>query len=304
MHAPCRPAALIFNPMAGGQRGRSQAQEIAHLLERSGFSVSLLATRGPGDATRLARGVIEEGEASTVFALGGDGTLREVAKGLMGSGVTLGPLPAGTANVLARALGLPLDARRVAKLAGELVPRALDFGLAAGEPFLMMISCGLDGRVLERQDPRLKKALGRTAVALQGLREWWRYEYPIIRLRADGEELAGTFVAVCNIPLFGGGFRLAPDARPDDGRLDLVLFRGSGRLPTLSFAAAVARGSHGRRRDVEIRTATEIEILDTTVSGLQLDGDVLVPKSSALSIRLAPERLQVLAPPRAVRSSK
>ncbi len=283
--------------MAGGQRGLGQAQNIAKVLEQSGFEVALLATTGPGDATRLAREVAASGEAETVFALGGDGTLREAAKGLLGSDVVLGPLPGGTANVLARALGLSLDARKVAAAAGDLVPRALDVGLAAAEPFLMMVSCGLDGRVLERQNPRFKKLLGRSAIALQGVQEWWRYDYPEIRLRADGEEVSATFAAICNIPLFGGEFCLAPEARPDDGRLDLVLFRGRGRLPTLGFAAAVAGGRHGRRGDVEIRSVVEVEILDRSTAGLQMDGDVLESHSPTLSIRLASQQLRILAPP-------
>lgn len=292
-----RPAALIFNPMAGGQKGRGQAQNIATLLEKNGFEVAPLATTGPGDATRLAREVVDSGQAETVFALGGDGTLREVAKGLLGSDVVLGPLPAGTANVLARALGLPLDARKVAAAAGDLVPRALDVGLAADEPFLMMVSCGLDGRVLERQNPRFKKLLGRSAIALQGLQEWWRYDYPEIRLRADGEDLSATFAAICNIPLFGGEFRLAPDARPDDRLLDLVLFQGRGRLATLGFAAAVARGRHLQRGDVEVRSVAEVEVLGISTAGMQLDGDVFRSESFPLSVRLAHQQLRVLAPP-------
>ncbi len=302
MSEPLRQAALIFNPMAGGQRGRGQAEAISRLLEENGFGVRLLATTGPGDATLLARKVVKEASAGTVFALGGDGTQREVAKGLLGSEVVLAPLPAGTANVLARALGLPLDPREVASRSADLVPRLLDVGMASGEPFLMMVSLGLDGRVLERQNPRLKKLFGRAAIALQGLHEWWRYDYPAIRLRADGEELSGTFAAVCNIPLFGGAFRLAPAARPDDGQLDLVLFRGRGRAATLAFAAAVARGTHGRRGDVEFRTVTQVEILDVANAGLQLDGDVLEPSAPTLEIRLADHQLWVLAPARAADS--
>src|SRR6185436_8895899 len=156
-------------------------------------------------------------------AFGGDGTAREVAAGLLGTPVALGVLPGGTANLLAMALGLPRDpVRAAAALAGAQV-RSFDVGLAGEHPFLMMVSAGLDATVLAALDVELKWRFGEAAIVWQGLQEWWRYSYPDIEVVADGERLSATFAAVANIPFYAGAFRLAPGARPDDRRLELVL---------------------------------------------------------------------------------
>ena len=131
-------------------------------------------------------------------------------------------------------------------------------GPAGEHPFLMMVSAGLDASVLAALDTRLKWRFGKAAIVWQGLREWWRYPYPRFEVIADGEPLEASFVAVSNIPYYGGAFPLAPGARPDDGKLDLVLFRGRGRRATLGFALDLLRGAHVRRRDVTVRHVEEV----------------------------------------------
>lgn len=263
-------------------------------------------TAAPGDATRLARRAAQEG-ADVVFALGGDGTLREAAEGLLGTGVPLGPLPGGTANVLRLALGLPRDPLAAAQRICRLEPRMLDVGLvrsgtgdeARERAFLMMTSAGLDARVLARLSTVGKRRYGRGHVLARGLLEWWSYDYPGLRVEVDGTVYQATFAAVSNIPHYGGPFLLAPDARTDDRALDLVLFRGAGRAAMLAFAWSVFRSTHARRPDVTflpIRHAvlrgpeTAPERLD-----LQVDGDPL-PAPAPVTVLLAPEPLPILAP--------
>jgi hypothetical protein len=138
----------------------------------------------------------------------------------------------------------------------------------------MMISAGLDGRALAALDRGLKTRLGKTAVALQGVREWWRYGYPEIEIMADGEQLPpATFLAVCNIPYYGGSYRMAPGARPDDRRFELVTFHGSGRAATLAFILGVMSGRHTRRADVSVRAVEEVVFSVPPEAGLQVDGD-------------------------------
>jgi diacylglycerol kinase (ATP) len=242
----------------------------------------------------LARAAAAEG-MQAVFALGGDGTVRETAAGLLGSEVPLGILPGGTVNVLARALGLPRDAVTAARRSGALVPRALDVGLAGSQPFLMMVSAGLDSHLLSHLDLRLKRWLGQAGIGLQGLSDWWRYPYPPLQLEADGVLHQASFAAVSNIPLYGGTFRLAPAALPDDGKLDLVLFRGSGRRATLRFVLALARGAHVGRQDVTVLQVREVTIRGPEGTPFQVDGDAAAERCP-VTIRLAEERLHVLVP--------
>jgi diacylglycerol kinase (ATP) len=288
-----RRAALIYNPRSGRQRHAQVLDAILAKLRAGGFEVEPTPTDRPGHATEIAR---EKGrEVEVVFAFGGDGTMREAAAGLLGSPAALGLIPGGTANVLGLALGLPRDPLAAAAAHASHPARSFDVGLAGKSPFLMMASAGLDATVLTALDTRFKWRFGRAAVLAQGLREWWRYPYPALGLVADGERLEATFAAVSNIPFYGGALRLAPGARFDDGWLDLVLFRGTGRAAALSFTWDLFRSTHVRRRDVTVKRVREVLFEGPEGAPAQVDGD-LCQDRLPLAVRLSPERLSVLAP--------
>jgi len=290
-----RRAVLIYNPTSGRQASDRLLPAVVEPLRAAGFEIEPLPTRGPGDATRLARRAAAQAGIEVAFAMGGDGTLREVAAGLLGSDVALGPLPAGTANVLALACGLPREARAAARVLGDCTPQSIDVGMAGEVPFLMLTSCGLDAEVMAHQDDRLKRRLGRGAFVRTALSRWWSYAYPEIVVRLGGRTQRVTLVAVCNIPYYGGRIRMAPGADFRDQRLDCVLFRGRGRAATLGFVRDLAWGRHLRRGDVEVVSTREVEIAGPPELKVQVDGDSL-PLESPLAIGLARERLRVLLP--------
>jgi len=288
-------AFLIFNPRAGRWRTPQLVDRILAALEQPGQSIEALPTRAPGDATRLARQAVEAG-AETVYAFGGDGTLRETAAGLLGSEVVLGTVPGGTANVIPLALGLPPRPVAAAKRLREARPIEMDVGRCGDEIFLMQASGGLDGNALHHLNPVQKRYFGKVAVAWTGLAQWRKYDYPDLELIADGHLQHASFFAICNLPYYGGRFRLAPAARLDDHQLHLVLFHGQGRMETLAFARDLALGRHVARRDVEVLRVQNVELRAPAGLALQLDGDAM---RSALptTVRLAEDRLHVLALP-------
>lgn len=287
-------SALIYNPTAGRQRHAQVLDPILEALRKGGLDVEPVPTGGPGEATGLARERAAAG-AECVIAFGGDGTVREVAAGVLGTDAALGILPGGTVNLLGLSLGLPRDPLEAAKLLPRLRPQALDVGLVNEAPFLMMISAGLDSSVLAALDTRLKWRFGKAAIVWQGLQEWWRYPYPRFQILADGEPFDASFVAVSNIPYYGGTCALAPGARPHDGRLDLVLFRGGGRLETAAFAADLLRGIHVRRADVSVRHVQEVVFESPAGAIAQIDGDVCEERLP-VTVRIAPQPLRVMAP--------
>lgn len=289
-----RTARLIYNPWSG--RGHQQA-EIAALLEllrQSSLAVEALATEEPGAATQLARQASQE-NIEVVFALGGDGTLREVAGGLLGSSTTLAPLPGGTTNVITHALGLPAAPLAAARVLVACEPWQMDVGLCAGVPFLMQASAGLDAEILHRVTPQAKRRWGKLAVAARGLERWWSYEYPQIEIEVDGRRQQASFVAICNLGQYAGQHQLVPGARCDDRRLDLLTFTGTGRRPTLSFACDFYRGRHLRRPDVQVATVERVTILGPNDISLQLDGDA-TSISPPAELKLAEQSLSILAP--------
>lgn len=288
-------AFLIFNPRAGRWRTPQLVDQILEVLAHPEQSIEPWPTRSPGDATRLARRAVEAG-AERVYAFGGDGTLRETAAGLLGSEVTLGTIPGGTANVIPIALGLPPRPVAAARRLREATPLEMDVGRCGSEIFLMQASGGLDARALHHLDPVQKRYLGKIAVALAGLSQWHKYDYPELELSADGRALSASFFAICNLPYYGGRFRLAPAARLDDHQLHLVLFHGRGRAETLAFARDLGLGRHVARNDVEVLRVKEVELKAPPGLALQLDGDAL-RSELPVTVRLAAERLRVLALP-------
>jgi|HubBroStandDraft_3_1064219.scaffolds.fasta_scaffold10460_4 diacylglycerol kinase (ATP) len=296
MPAAARPGVLIYNPKSGRRRHAGVLDQVLAALARGGWAVEPRPTSFAGEATQLAHEIALAGRVDAIFAFGGDGTVREVAAGLLGTRTALGILPGGTVNLMAHALGIPRNPVAAAELLAGLPPRPLDVGLAGSSPFLMMASAGLDARILAVVNQDFKWRFGRLAVVLHGLWEWWRYSYPELAVVADGERLAASFASVSNIPLYGGGFRLAPGAHPDDRQLDLVLFRGNGRFTTLSFIIDVLRAAHTRRKDVSIRTVRDVVFEVPEGSAAQVDGD-LCEEPPPVHVRLSPTPLMVLAPP-------
>ncbi len=289
-----RRAVLIFNPNSGRRLSHRRVPAIVEILGRGGFSVEPRPTAAPGDATRLARQAVADG-AEVVFSLGGDGTLREAAVGLLGTEVVLGALSAGTANVMAIALGLPREARAAARVLPRCEPIAIDVGLAGDEPFLMCATGGVDAAVIAHQDGGLKKLLGRAAFFAPTLSELWNYEYSDLELLIDGNRRERvSYFAVCNIPYYSGKYQMAPGADFRDRRLDLVLFHGRGRSQTLGLLRDLVLGRHHLRSDVEILRIEEVELVGPSEAPVQVDGDV-AGDEPPLRIGLASERLWVLA---------
>lgn len=289
-----KQAVLIFNPRAGSWRTAQRVTALRSALAAAGFATEPLPTQAPGHATELAR-QSAEGGIDVVFAHGGDGTLREAAAGLLGAGVALAPIPGGTVNVVALALGLPRDPLRAARRFADAKAIDMDVGLCGEEIFLMQTSAGLDAHIMGNLNPALKRRFGKAAVAYAGLLHFPGYDYPSIDLVADGRHLNATMVAVCNLPYYAGSFEMAPGASISDRVLDLVLFRGTGRLETLAFARDLALGRHLRRHDVELIPVRQVELCGPDGLAVQLDGDAL-PIPLPVTVTLHPETLRILKP--------
>lgn len=289
-----RAALLVHNVTAGRGETPAIVSGVVSALERAGFAVEPCAVEQSAAATEAVRAGVARG-LDAVFAMGGDGTVRDAAAGVYGTGVPLGVLPAGTTNVVARALGLPLDARLAALALARSRIVAMDVGLCGERPFLMQATAGLDASLMARIDRRLKERFGRLSIAVQGLGQWWRYAYPELDVRLDGRPVRVRQLAVCNIPEYAGSFRIVRAGRFDDRRLDVVLFRGRGRRATLSFYVDLMRGVHEGRDDVEITSADSVELLGPVGVDVQIDGDP-VPAAVPAVMRLAPEPLRVLVP--------
>ncbi len=269
-----RRVIVIYNPTAGRRRIAALWQVI-DILIANGLRPAVAETASRGHATALAREAARGGER-LVVAAGGDGTIAEVASGLIGSGAKLGIIPLGTANVLAHELGLPRAPKALAAALAFGRTRPLWPGVAESDEgervFVQMIGVGLDAQVVHRVNLRLKRTVGRQAYVFQTLREIARYGYPTIRVRVDGVDTEAASVVVSKGRFYGGRYTLAPDATDTEPGFAVALFRGTGARAALGYGAALALDRMGRARGLDLVNARTVEILGGS-DPAQADGD-------------------------------
>lgn len=281
----------------------------AEPLRDHGWIVDVIATTGPGDATRLAVAAAEEG-AATVVACGGDGTVNEVVNGLAGTETALGVVPAGTANVWAHEAGVSADPAEALALLrrGRRVRADLGVVELAGRSrrFLLMCSFGMDAEAVRRvhEGGRAKRWFGRTAYAVVGAHTVLRYRSHPVVITVDGETRSGELLLAVagNTRLYGGVAHLASAARIDDGLLDAVVFRGASLRDRLGMGLRALRGELHRRAGggIEYRTGRLIEVQSAASLPVQADGEYLGETGGGpLCIRAEPAALTVLMAPRA-----
>lgn len=289
---------IVFNPAAGVARRRRLARAFT-TLAASGLRPELVETRGPGDATRLAREAAGRG-VDVVVAAGGDGTIAEVAAGLAGGATTLGVLPLGTANVLAWELGLPLAPDRAASVIAAARPRLVHPGLARfGDGrerlFVQMLGAGFDASVVAHLDLGLKRRIGKAAYLWQSLRELPRYGFSAIEVGIDGAPAGiAASAIVTKGRLYAGRFNIAPAAKPEAPGFQVVLFRRPGALQAALAGAALPLGLIPRLPGVEILPARRVTLAAGAEVPVQCDGDAA--GSLPVEVGDAPSPLRLLLP--------
>ncbi len=252
---------------------------VLDLLVENGVMVEVAETRHAGHATELARAAAREGRAMVVAA-GGDGTIAEVANGLLGSNTALGVIPLGTANVLAKEYGLSTSPRAIANALAYRRTRLLWPGVARilghEHVFVQMLGLGFDGAVVRGLPPLLKRAIGRGAYVWQSLWESVAYGFPKLRLSVDGRDYEAASVVVTKGRLYGGPYMLAPNAASTAPGFQVALFETPGTLAALLSGAALPLGLLPRCPGVRVIAGSHIDFLPENGAIMaQSDGDAL-----------------------------
>ncbi|MHB8765056.1 MAG: diacylglycerol/lipid kinase family protein [Deferrisomatales bacterium] len=293
--APLGHAVLISNP-AAGRGGRRALDEAVRVLETGGVRVDLRETRRRGDAEALAREATRlDPLPDAVVAAGGDGTIHEVVNGLAHTGVPLGVLPLGTANVFARELELPSDPARAARAVLEGRPRRVHLGMAGGRYFLCMAGVGFDAQVVYELDLGLKRVLGKLAYLATGLKVLMAPPRHPFEVEIDGERLTACGAVVGKGHYWGGSLQVTPDARIDEPDLHLCLFTGSRPWDLMRYTSGILRGRHLSYPDVLLRRARRFTLHCPRPLPVQADGDLIGALPMAFSV--AEQALTVLGPP-------
>jgi len=306
-----RHAALIYNPAAGGGRLRKQIhhlEEAQKILSRNGIETTLLVTGEPGDATEFARQCVADGY-DLVIVSGGDGTNNEVVNGLAGSQVPLAVLPSGTANILAKELGIPWDVRRAAELIPHSRPRRIALGsmepLApprapagngmARRYFLCVGGAGADGALVYSLDLGTKEKTGIFAYWMEGVKQLLRYRFPAFRITSRERSVDATLVVVGRTKHYGGPFQITTGASLFEEQFEVVAVTSRNPFVFLSYLPALWFGYLRRRGDVYYWKTDSLrcEISDGVVH-TQLDGE---PSGRlGVAFRIVPSALTLMVP--------
>jgi len=283
-----------------------------------GMDYSVSETLGPGDGERLAVGFQER--ADLVVAVGGDGTVQEVASGLAGSETAFGVVPVGTGNDFAGAIGMPSKLDEALRILMETPAQPVDLGRVSWQGpdgqkgrrlFTNCLGAGIDAQAAH-EAAKFKWFQGRSAYLAGILRTLWMWRTPHAEMEVSiGERwveeggAAGTLfstgpVLLCEIgngPTLGGGFRVTPDAVPNDGLLDLCVVRHIPPLRVLSLLPKAIRGTHQGEPEVSTAQTSVVTIRATTGSlPVQADGETVTDAAVWIGIEVWPGALQVVAP--------
>jgi len=294
-----REAVLITNPNAG-RGGAARAREVetfCELLRAEGVAVEVRPTAGPRDAARLAADAAREGVGAVVVR-GGDGTVHEAIQGLAGTDARVLVWPAGTANVLARQLGLPTAADAAARvlLAGRT--RRISLGLATSERtgerryFFMMAGVGLDASVVRHVRPRLKRRVGEAAFWYAGLGHLAHWRPRVFTVEVDGEELPATYAAVGKAPWYGGGLAITPRARLDAEEFEVCVINTHSRLRYLRLLGRALRGGVAPEGGPGICFRRVRRVRATGDAAVQADGELI--GHLPMTFEVAPEGIELL----------
>lgn len=302
--SPTRSALFVINPLARGL-ARWPWATLRARLAASGLDCTPVFTEHRGQATALAR--VAAARYPLIVAAGGDGTVNEVANGLLEAGAQgiLGILPLGTGNDIARQLGIPSVQTALATLEQGTVRRldAIEVRLGAGSETshrfaLQFVAVGLIAQVLAATSPGVKRWGGRRLSYAVGLLRTLRHPRAgRMTVRTEGFTSDASFLHVCaaNCAEAGGGLvRLAPGARPDDGWLDVCTVGALGRWAVLGQLPRLASGGYlGHPKATQTR-ATWLEVVGDPPTDVALDGELAGPTPVRLTLR--PRALAVQSP--------
>jgi YegS/Rv2252/BmrU family lipid kinase len=281
---------LIVNPRSGGAaRVLGPARDFA---AREGAELRL--TERPGHAGELAREALADG-CGLVVAVGGDGTVNEVAAALAGTGRLLGLVPGGSGNGLGRALGLHLPPAAALAVLKTGRPRRIDMGLADGRPFFNVAGLGLEAELADRFNRAARRGIAGYLRVAAGSLDLLRASRFTLTIGGARSELAATTVAVANGPQYGSNALIAPRARLDDGRLDITAVPRLSALNALPLITALFRGTLASRRDVFMAAGERIIVERAAPGPLHTDGEVH-PAGTRVEFTVRTGSLEVLVP--------
>ncbi|MBC7925602.1 MAG: diacylglycerol kinase family lipid kinase [Bryobacteraceae bacterium] len=301
-------AFLIYNPSAGKLKGTSGRllQRTIDALRTQGHTITAVPTHGQGTAGSIAAESVAGG-ADLIIAAGGDGTINEVANGLIGTNapvesnthVPIAILPGGTANVLSVELGLGTSMIRAAERLSDLVPERIAAGqlesASESRHFLLMAGAGFDAMIVYSLSAALKEKLGRAAYWVGGFQHLGR-PLPQFHVRVNGNVSQCSFALATRVRNYGGDLTIAREASLFSKHFELVLFQGTSSLPYFRYLLGIVTGTLAQMPGVSIVRTDSASFESAGDSGvyIQIDGEIAGRLPATL--RIVPDAITLLVP--------
>jgi diacylglycerol kinase (ATP) len=277
---------LIVNPQAGRRFFLNlHLPQVIKILNRHGVSFRVIHTRYSGHAEKIVRSYGHDLDFVTVF--GGDGTVREAVKGMGEKPLPIGIIPFGTVNVLALDLGLSLNPVIATTGILEGNTRLIDVGYLNDEPFLLMVSTGLDAMAVHSVDLRFKRYFGQMSYVLGGI--WSALTDRARKIEISIEDMnitdRGYLAIVSNSRFYGGPYKIDDAVAIDDGLLNVILYKKSGILDTFRLLLNILINRHRMMPDVSFYSGKIIWIKGRGRIKMQMDGDKAPPAPARITVK-------------------
>ncbi len=279
---------MVYNPKAGTVNQTTQISIIVDYWQHHGWKVDVQPTQAPHHAIELARKAALS-RHHIVFAGGGDGTIGEVANGLVGTETILAPLPMGTTNSFAKELNYPMPTllkrqrlEDVMEALGNGRVHAVDVGYNVtddknGRYWLMWSGVGADSHLVHALEPRpaWSKKLGRVGYSIQGLAELPKFKSVKASVQVDDKHIEDEFVliVITNCRFYAGMLPMNPNAKLDDGLYEVRLFKGNGTIKTLSYVAQLLQHKELNPEHVITLKGKKVQVKTNDKIGCHADGD-------------------------------
>lgn len=296
---------LIINLTAGGGKPRSHLKTIFKYLKENGFNFKVSYTSHHGEATELAQKAADKG-IDLIISVGGDGTVNEIVNGIMQSknDPILGIIPLGWANDFIKSVNIPPDVTQACKILVQGKTKKIDVGVINKKIYFANIcGVGFDAEVAQLANQmkdrhpnwRILSAFIYIFATIKKLLSPFRcYK---VKIKIDQQEIQTKilFIAISNGKIYGGRFKITPEAILDDGLLDICLVEEMGRFKYLSIIPKVFKGTHGGIKGISFYKAKEIIVQSSELILAQVSGEVIEGQKK-FTVTLQPKRLKLIVP--------
>ncbi|KAB3532209.1 diacylglycerol/lipid kinase family protein [Alkaliphilus serpentinus] len=285
---------FIVNPASGKGKPLDRLKIIKETMEKEGCMYRIQLTEGVGHAKKLA----EEAKEDVIVAVGGDGTINEIANGVKNGNKIIGLLPSGTGNDFVRSLNIPSDPQEALEIILNGKTREINLGIVQDMYFVNVASVGLDAHIADKVTSIKKYITGTKAYIVALIKGLITYKTIQLKLSVDGKlvDINTMLIAFCNGGSYGGGMKIAPMADFNDDLLDICIVSKMKKLKLFILFPSIFKGNHIRYKEVEALRGKEMVLYTNEKVKINIDGEIIeaIENKDGIFIGVSDRKIKLL----------